>query len=721
MHSRLPKIRLFMYAVVISLLLASPLSAQERRRGDLSGIWEGQIDVKGTILGIVVEFKQGERVEWTGDIDIDVQGAKDIPLDNILVDAGGVRFEMPNVPGDPFFEGSLSSDGRVIVGDFTQGGAVFPFSMALKDSSVLAAEASELRLKLEKLRQFIDTVRTVWKVPGISVAIIHHDKVVMSEGFGYRNLEDSLPATRTTMYPIGSATKSFTAAGLALLVDRGQVDWDEPVRTYLPGFRLYDSWASERITVRDLLTHRSGLPRHDAMWYNSDATREELVRRLAFLEPNIDFRSGFQYQNMMYVAAGYLIEKVSGETWETYTKKNLFVPIGLARSNFSIDILEKSPDHALPYREADDGIRLIPYRAVSNVGPAGSINAGAVDMARWMRFHLRRGLVGVDTQLLSESLMEEMHQPAVVVDGEAEPERLMQCYGLGWFVEAYRGIRRVYHGGNIDGFSALLSLYPDNDLGIVALANLDDTPLPEIITHYAADLFLGLSPVDFHGRLRLQLAGAEMVLDQAQDLGPDVDRHQGTKPSHKLREYAGTYASPGYGELVVSSPDEKKLRVTFNNMSGDLEHYHYDIFRSEFAEAPHLKLLFTFTTGLSGDVEQVRVPLEPMVGDIVFERRPPPELSEPDSLIKYTGLYSLSGQTIRFELKGDVLVGILPGQPTYELKPYRRHEFRIADLNGYAVEFLANKAGLIEQVLFKQPNGTFKADRLQPLDDDGND
>ena len=721
MHHRSSKSIFLAYIVIMSLLLTSQIFAQERRRGDLSGIWEGQINVKGTILGIVVEFKQGEQVEWTGDIDIDVQGVKDIALDNILVDAGGVRFEMPNVPGDPFFEGSLSSDGRVIVGNFTQGGAVFPFSMALRDSSVVAQEASALRIKLEQLRAFIDTVRTVWNVPGISVVIIHKDRVVMSEGFGYRNLEDSLPATRSTMYPIGSITKSFTSAGLALLADQGKIDFDEPVRTYLPHFRLQDQWATERITVRDLLTHRSGLPRHDIMWYNSDSKREELVERLAYLEPTIDFRSGFQYQNMMYVTAGYLIEKVSGKTWEVFTKENLFVPIGLGRARFSVDELVKSPDHALPYREGDNGIEQIPYRDISNTGPAGSINASVVDAVRWVRFHLRKGIVGDTTQLLSASLIDEMHQPAVVVGGESAPERLMKCYGLGWFTEAYRGIRRVYHGGNIDGFSALASMYPAHDLGIVALANLDGTPLPGIVTHFAADLFLELEPDDFHGRLRLEIAGAELLKDEAQERDKDSDRRKDTKPSHELKEYVGTYDSPGYGELVVDLADKETLRVTYNRMSSDLEHYHYDIFRSHFAEAPDMKWLFSFMTSPEGDVQKVSVPWEPMVGDIVYERQPPQELFKPDSLVKYTGLYSLSGQTIRFELKGDILIAILPGQPTWELEPYREHEFKIADLNGYAVEFVPNKKGFVEQVLFKQPNGTFKAERMEPLDDDGDD
>ncbi len=709
-------------AVIVVVAFFAPvapaLAADPPDRIELTGIWEGDIKVSGTSLGIVVEFRPSDTVEWTGDIDIAVQGAEDVPLGNIVVDGGKVHFEMPGVPGDPYFDGSFSHDGRTISGDFHQGASSWPFAIRRQDEVTILAEKSSLHDRLDRVRVFVDSIMPEWKAPGAAIGIVYDGHVVMAEGFGVRNRADSLPVTRYTLFAIGSATKSFTTAAIATLVADGHLDWDEPVRTYLPRFRMKDLFAGERITLRDLVTHRSGLPRHDAMWYNSGATRTDLVNRLQYLEPSKDFRTSFQYQNLMYMTAGYVTGQIVREHWEDVVQERLLDPLKMPRTNFSVARMSKSADHASPYRRHEDTVRLIEYRNISTMGPAGSINSCVVEMNRWIHFHLSGGKNGEGKQLLPTALIEEMHTPQMAISRpEQYTEALYTSYGLGWFVEAYRGHRRVHHGGNIDGFSALVSLYPDDGLGIVILCNLDGTPLPGIICHRIADVFLELEPVDYHARIMARFEAGEEVIDDARQAQEQLDRVDGTKPSHHLREYAGEYGEPGYGTLAVTYED-KRLYAEYNNLRAKLEHWHYDVFMALFPELDDQRIKFNFRTNSSGDIHQVAVPLEPSVNDIVFTRQPDRRLSDPGFLSHLTGYYSLADQTAEFRLKGTTLMLTLPGQPTYELQPAQNTRFGIRGLNGFFVEFVLDERdpSAVEEVRFIQPNGVFRAKPIEQSD-----
>lgn len=704
--------------ILIAVLLALPATSfavDPPDRVELTGIWEGDIKISGTSLGFVVEFRPSDTVEWTGNIDIAVQGAEDVPLSNIVVDGGKVHFDMPGVPGAPYFEGSLSEDGRVISGDFHQGDSEWPFAMQRRNEVSIQAEQTTLHKKLERIRVFVDSIMPEWKVPGAAIGIVHNGHVVMAEGFGLRNRADSLPVTRYTLFAIGSATKAFTTATMATLVADGHLDWDETVRAYLPRFRMYDQFATERMTLRDLVIHRSGLPRHDAMWYNSSATRAELFGRLQYLRPNEDFRTTFQYQNLMYMTAGYLLGQVTRGQWEDVVRERLLDPLQMARTNFSVTQMSKSPDHALPYRRHEDTVRLIDYRDISTMGPAGSINSCIVEMNRWINFHLSGGKNGDGEQVLPGVLIEEMHTPQMAISRpEQYTEALYTSYGLGWFVEAYRGHRRVHHGGNIDGFSALVSLYPDDDLGLVILTNLDGAPLPGIVCHRIADIFLGLEPVDYHGRSMARFEAGEEVVEDAKKAQEELDRVDDTKPSHKLRHYAGEYGNPGYGVMTITWED-KKLYAEYNNLRAELEHWHYDVFMASFPELDDQRIRFNFLTNPSGEIDEVAVPFEPAVDDIVFSRQPDRRLSDPRFLSQLTGRYSLADQTAEFQLKGTRLVLILPGQPTYELEPVRESRFSIKGLNGFFVEFVLGDKDepTVREVLFVQPNGVFKAEPVE--------
>jgi CubicO group peptidase (beta-lactamase class C family) len=467
--------------IITALLLAA--SAYAQSAPDVSGVWEGTITLPGMPLGITIEFTKAADGSLSGKIDIPLQNAKGLPLGNVKVAANDVTFDLLGVPGDPKFAGKLS-DASTIDGDFTQGGGKFPFSLKRQDAAQAAAATGALTDKLDRLRVVVDSLRKVWKAPGVAVGIIKDDKVILSEGFGQRSVKDNLPVTPQTLFAIGSCTKAFTTAALGILVDEGQLEWDKPVKHYLPTFKMYDDFATQRMTVTDLITHRSGLPRHDFMWYNSTFSRKDIFNRLQYLEPNKDFRTDWQYQNLMFMTAGYLLEQVSGGTWENFVRSRIFEPLGMKASNFSIDESQKASDFALPYRETKDTVKVIPFRNITTVGPAGSINSNIPDMLEWTRLHLNQGKMG-DKQLLNAATMIKLHAPAMVMPQSGKySEILNSAYALGWMTSAYRGHQVVDHGGNIDGFSAEVMILPQDNIGIVVLTNLDGTPLSNIIARY---------------------------------------------------------------------------------------------------------------------------------------------------------------------------------------------------------------------------------------------
>src|SRR4051794_22317400 len=228
-----------------------------------------------------------------------------------------------------------------------------------------------------------------WHVPGAAVAVIYKGEVILSKGYGLRDVAKSLPVTPETLFAIGSCTKAFTSFDIALLVEEDKLNWDTPIREYLPDFRMFDPVASEQMTARDLTSHRGGLPRHDFLWYGSSFSREELYHRLRYLKPNKPFRSGYDYQNLMFMLAGYLVGKVAGTSWEAFTQQRILDRLGMSDTNFSVSVSETAANASLPYEFQDDTIKLIPFRNIDNVAPAGSINSTLVDMLKWLRLHMQ--------------------------------------------------------------------------------------------------------------------------------------------------------------------------------------------------------------------------------------------------------------------------------------------------------------------------------------------
>jgi CubicO group peptidase (beta-lactamase class C family) len=472
---------------------------------------------------------------------------------------------------------------------------------------------------MDWLKEYINDRMTEWNIPGLAIAIVKENEVVFEEGLGWRDAGNKLPVTSKTLFAIASCSKAFTTTSIGILVDRNKLDWDKPVRDYLPTFRLYDSYASERITVRDLVTHRSGLPRHDLLWYNTPFSRQELIDRLPYLESSQQLRTKYQYQNLMYVTAGYLVDLVTNNSWEEFVRQEIFHPLEMNDSNFSVIQSQQSDNFALPYQIRDDRVlRQIPFLNIDAIAPAGSINSNIIDLSQWLIFNLNEGKFA-DKEIISQANFKQIHTPQIIIsDRFVEYDEVWyESYGLGWFIYPYRGHHVIEHGGNIDGFSALTLLLPQEKIGMVILTNLERTRLPTVIAYQICDRLLGLEEIDWN--LRFKEADIKNKAEkQTKERKRKFDRREGTQPSHPLKDYAGNYEHPGYGIMAIELK-EQKLEATFHTTVFTIEHYHYDIFaaRSEYLDETKL---ISFGIDLQGNIASLSISLETEVKDIVFTK-----------------------------------------------------------------------------------------------------
>jgi CubicO group peptidase (beta-lactamase class C family) len=672
-----------------------------------AGTWEGSVSVPGSELKIAVTLRQVRGAAWSGTIDIPAQGARDMPLGNVTVAGSDVSFALPAVPGSPTFKGTLSADGGSITGTFAQAGQTAPFKLQRRADPAAVAKSA-----LAGFDEFVDAAMKSWGVPGLAIAIVKDGQVVLAKGYGLRNVEKKLPVTPDSIFAIGSSTKAFTTMALGILVEEGKLSWDEPVVTYLPRFRLHDEVASKRMTPRDLVTHRSGLPRHDLVWYNAKLTRQELVDRLPFLEPNEDFRAKFQYQNLMYLTAGHLSAEVAAVPWEEVLRTRILNPIGMKNSNFAVAESQKSSDFASPYTLKDKTAIDIPFRVIDTVGPAGSINASVNDMTKWLQLHLGGGTVD-GRRIVAARQIQDMHRPQMVIQSfpglADDPEIQQLSYGLGWFVESYRGKKRVHHGGNIDGFSAMVALMPDDGVGVVVLTNLNATPLPTIVARHATDRMLGLDPIDWNGRALKRREVSEKANETAKKSAGE-ERKTGTKPAHALEEYAGAYDHPAYGAVTVKQ-DGAALTAQFHDIPMRLNHWHYETFRGEVDDKSlsELKLFFQFFTDGQGEVDRLTVPFEPSVDPILFKKRPPAQLTDATFLRQLAGDYAMAENPafkMSVTLNGSTLSLTLPGQAPIVLEPAHGTTFRLKGLSGFAARFIV-ETGKPTTLRLIQPTGVF--------------
>lgn len=452
-----------------------------------------------------------------------------------------------------------------------------------------------------------------FNVPGAAVAIVKDDKVVYAKAFGVKELGKPEPVTVDTKFAIGSISKSFTTTLLGILVDEKKVDWDDKVSKYLPAYQMWDPWVTREQTVRDLIIHRAGLRPMSGgtVWYGSDYSREEVLRRARFIEPVSSFRSVFSYQNINYLAAGEVAHVAAGKTWDDQVRERIFAPLGMKHSTSGLP--DMASNVASPHSEIDGVLRVVPHRDYDNVAPAASIYASVLDMAEYARMHLNRGaLPGQgDKRIYSEAVARQMFSPQslVSVPINAPPpelaayEPMFSAYGFGWFIRDVHGQKVIEHSGGVDGFSAQVRMIPGKRAATIVLTNYEG-PFISILDRHLADTLLGATPFDWLGFAQKRIAeGKKRQEEAAAKLL--ADRKAGEKPSLPLASYAGTYRDPLYGDLTVTLENEK-LVLRFSHtpsFTADLEPWHYDTFRTHWRDPVITKGFVTFPLTARGELD----------------------------------------------------------------------------------------------------------------------
>lgn len=490
-----------------------------------------------------------------------------------------------------------------------------------------APALAERPAELDGFDRFVAEVMAEWQVPGLAVAAVRDGELVLLAAYGERDPERGLPVTTETLFAIGSVTKTFTATGLAMLADQGRLDWDKPVRAYMPDFALMDPEASRLITPRDLVSHRSGLPRHDVLWYAEAFDRDELLRRLRFLKPTKKLRQAFQYQNLMFMAAGILAGRLAGTTWEDFTRRRLLAPLGMSATRIGLGAFLSAPEIALPYFPGEDGREAIDFRSTDRIAPAGAIYSNIEDMARYLRFHLGRGVFEGRRLLSRQAAVELLGEQANLRRAGKPRDYATEGYGLGFYLGRYRGHRVARHGGAIDGYLSRFSFMPEAGIGIVVLSNMSGgNPVPRIVTLNLYDRLLDLEPLPWAERRR---AADQRRRARGKPPKPQIGPVENARPpSWPLAALAGRYEHPAYGVIAIELK-AGALAGRFNDIGFDLVHRDGDIWQVPETVWPLREALaMTFEAGANGAVGRLTTPIADgptyrfNPGDMIFERRP---------------------------------------------------------------------------------------------------
>ena len=567
--------------------------------------------------------------------------------------------------------------------------------------------------RLAGLDTLVAKVLKDWHAAGVGIAVVEKGKVVYTGGFGFRDIDKKLPATENTQFAIGSCTKAFTASIIGMLEKEGKLELDKPVRNYLPELKFQNEYTNDHATLRDMMCHRTGLPRHDMSWYASWATRSELLERIQYMEPTAALREKWQYNNFMFMAQGVVIEKLTGKSWEENMKERIFKPLGMDNTNLSTHDMEKSPDHSLAFATKDSVILAIPYRNIDAMGPAGSVNSSAKDMAKWLITWINDGKYNgkeiFPSSYCNEAITIQMATGGGL-PGAENPDVHIAGYGLAWGISSYRGHYRVEHGGGIDGFITTTGFFPSDSIGIFVVSNQGG--VTSAIRNFIADRMLKLSYRNWNKTL-LDATKKSQDAAKAVQKNDSLGRKLNTKPSQEIKNYTGTYSSPGYGSIGIMLKDGK-LFSKFNNIDLLLEHFHYDQFNaiiSDPSQEDSEPIRFSFHIDEAGNISKLTVPLEAGVKDIEFTKEIKAIEIKKAELEKYAGEYVLApGVNAKFYIKSDkTLFAFIEGQPEYELVPTDKNKFALKILSGYSVQFEENEKGEIISASFIQPNGTFKA------------
>jgi CubicO group peptidase (beta-lactamase class C family) len=473
-------------------------------------------------------------------------------------------------------------------------------------------------------------VMKAFDVPGLSVAIVKDGKVVMAKGYGVRKLSEPTPVDENTLFGIGSNTKAFTTAALATLVDEGKISWDDPVYERLPGFEMYDPYVSHEMTIRDLLTHRSGMGLGEGdllFWPHTTFTRAEIIYRLRFMKPASSFRGRFAYDNLLYMTAGQIIPAVTGKSWEDYVREKILRPLGMTTTNLSNADFKPGDDYAWPHSKVDGKLQPIEFVNLDNAGPAGSINSSVAEMAKWVLLQLNHGKIpGREERIFSERQSREMWSAQTILPIGTGPSPLaarrpkFAAYGLGWGLSDYHGRKMVAHTGGVAGFVSRVMLVPEENLGVVILTNAEQAGAFDSILYPILDSYFALAPTDW---IAAHKAADEQEEKEAAEVmkKQETSRAADSKPSLPLEKYTGIYTDPWYGPVTIRMKNGK-LVFTLDHTPkavADLQHWQYDTFKAHWRDRTIEDAFLTFTLKPDGAIDHFTMVAVSPLADFSFD------------------------------------------------------------------------------------------------------
>lgn len=474
--------------------------------------------------------------------------------------------------------------------------------------------AQTLDDKLKEIDAYAGSVMATWKGPGMAIAVVKDDKVVSAKGYGVRELGKPEPVDENTVFAIASNSKAFTTAALAILIDEKKLAWDDKVSKYLPEFKMYDPWVTNELTVRDLVTHRVGLDTFsgDLLWYEATYSADEILGRVRHLPRKSSFRTRYGYQNLMFIAAGEVIERVSGKPWGEFVRERILAPLGMNRTTVSIKDLKENA--ALPHNESGGTLRVLHRGNVDGAVAAAGLNSSVADLSKWIRLQLGRGKFD-GKQIFSAERSWEMWQPYLAnpiseAGSKNSPTRHFSGVGMGWFVYDYHGRKIINHSGGLDGMLSYTVLIPEENTGFVILTN-SESPAFAIMMNKMLDVFVNAPKRDWNseaiGRVKQNRDADADEIKKA-----DAARASNTKPSLGLSSYAGTYSDELYGAVTVTE-ENGKLVLRFGpspNFVADLEHWHYDTFQIKWRPSVAYNFprgFVTFTIDKSGRTDDLKI------------------------------------------------------------------------------------------------------------------
>jgi len=567
----------------------------------------------------------------------------------------------------------------------------------------------------------LNKVLETWNAAGFAVAVVEKDKIIYSKGFGFRDYENKIPVTPNTLFAIGSSSKAFTSGLLGIFREEGKLSFDDSPIKHIPELRFYNNEMNNLITIKDIMTHRTGLPRHDLSWYFfTTQSRDSLMQRIQYQEPFAKVREKWYYNNFMFLTQGVIAERITGKSWEENMQEKFFGPLGMNTSNAVIDGLKKGKDASFGYQVKNDSIiKKMDYYDIAAMGPAGSINSSVNEISNWLITWINGGKFK-DTQILPESYVKEAMSPQMImansIPDKEFPDMHISTYGYGWMISSYKGHYRVEHGGNIDGFSANVAFFPTDSIGIVVLANQNGSLIPGIVRNMISDRLLNVEKTDWNKIQKEKADDAKKQAAAGQEKSASIQK-KGTKTSHILAEFTGDYSHPGYGTIDVQLERDSLFAITPYQKVW-LKHFHYNIFSLVGMENGKVDtttvspMQFNFRINNMGEIASLSFKAEPAVDAIEFKIKPKEIAVNKETLEKYTGDYDLGGQAVKFYLKEgneNTLFLFVAGQPEYDLLAIGKDKFAVKVADGFTIEFAEDQNGNVKEAKFTQPNGVFVA------------